>query len=184
MKTAIIVGSAGSPNKAVEILKIDEELQIPVIICIHFTGAAMETFANHIKAETKNEVTIVKSLTQLDKGVYLPEGGKDIIFVERNIVNVIENEKSKESIHPSISALFKSLQRYADKSFTIIVLGGLGDDGAKYAKDLKNMGVRFLIEKFPKFPYLPNNIAAQLGERYERFEIERINEVMKNLNKL
>jgi len=182
VKKVIIVGSAGSPNQAIEILKINQKLEIPVIICIHFTSSAMETFANHMKSETGNEVTIVSNITYLKPGIYLPEGGKDMVFIEENIVNVIDETTSKETIHPSISALFKSLQKYANKDFAIIVLGGLGDDGSKNAKMLKNLGVRFIIEKSPKFPYLPNNIAAQLGERYEKFEIEKIKEVLKSIN--
>ncbi|WP_448374312.1 chemotaxis protein CheB [Fervidobacterium sp.] len=182
MKKVIIVGSAGSPNQAIEILKINQKLEIPVIICIHFTSSAMETFANHIKSETGNEVNIVSSTTYLKPGIYLPEGGKDMVFIEENIVNVIDETVSSETIHPSISALFKSLQKYANKNFIIIVLGGLGDDGSKYAKILRDSGVRFIVEKFPKFSYLPNNIAIQLGERYEKFEIEKIKEVLKSIN--
>ncbi|AMW33748.2 two-component system, chemotaxis family, response regulator CheB [Fervidobacterium changbaicum] len=181
-KKVIIVGSAGSPSVAVDILKIEEKLNIPVVVVIHFTSSAIPTFAQHIHSETGHDVTIVDGLTILEPGIYLPEGGKDLVFVNEETVTVIDEQTSKESVHPSISALFKSLRKVANPDFTIIVLGGLGNDGAEYVKELKAKGVKFVIEKTPKFPYLPDNIARQLGERYERYEIERIRELIKTIN--
>lgn len=175
----IIVGSAGSPNIAIRIVKINETLNIPVIICIHFTGSAMETFANHIALETGQDVIVVKKPTELKGAIYLPEGSKDLVFMAENIVNSVETESK---IHPSISKLFQSLVKYGSKDTTIIVLGGLGDDGKEYAKMLKDKGVRFIIEKSPRFPYLPQNIAKELEARYENLEIEKIADVVKYLN--
>lgn len=179
MNKVIIVGSAGSPNIAVHIVKINEILNIPIIICIHFTGSAMQTFANHIALETRQDVIVVNKPTELKGAIYLPEGNKDLVFVEENIVNSIETESK---IHPSISKLFQSLVKYGDKNTTIIVLGGLGDDGKDYAKILKEKGVRFIIEKSPRFPYLPQNIAKELEARYEKLEIEKIVDLVKYLN--
>lgn len=175
----IIVGSAGSPNIAIRILKINENLNIPIIICIHFTGNAMETFANHIALETNQDVVIVRKPTELKGAIYLPDGGKDLVFVSENIVNSIETENK---IHPSISKLFQSLVKYDCTNTTIIVLGGLGDDGKEYAKNLKDKGARFIIEKSPKFPYLPQNITKELEARCENLEIEKMRDLIKYLN--
>lgn len=180
MDKLIIVGSAGSPNEAVELLKIDENLNIPVIVCIHFTSSAMETFANHFELFTSHATKIVKEPTNLKPGVYLPNGGKDIVFVSENIVNSVDSD---EGVHPSISHLFKSLLKFASSDVTIVVLGGLGNDGSKFAKPLRMKGVNFIIEKFPRFPYLPENIAKALEERYEKLELSKIKNVIKNLNR-
>ncbi|MCX7654380.1 MAG: chemotaxis protein CheB [Fervidobacterium sp.] len=179
LNKVIVVGSAGSPNVAIRIVKIDMVLNIPIIVCIHFTGSAMETFANHIILETGHNVIVVQKPTELKPGIYLPEGGKDLIFLSENIVNSVESEKT---VHPSISKLFQSLVKYGSNNTTIIVLGGLGDDGREYAKILKDKGVRFIIEKSPRFPYLPENISKELDMRYEKLEIEEIIDVIKNLN--
>ncbi|ABS60764.1 chemotaxis protein CheB [Fervidobacterium nodosum] len=176
----IIVGSAGSPNVAVNLLKINEKLNIPVIICIHFTSSAMETFANHIEIETGHIVKIVDQPTPIKNEIYLPKGGKDIIFISENTLNSVESEYK---VHPSISKLFESLVKYADDKTTIIVLGGLGDDGKDYAKILRNKGVKFVIEKSPRFPYLPNNIAKELEMRYEQAEQSRIKDIIIRINR-
>ncbi|HOL04348.1 MAG TPA: chemotaxis protein CheB, partial [Fervidobacterium sp.] len=63
MKKFIIVGSAGSPPDVLEILKIGEKLKIPVIVCLHFTGSVMETFAQHIANETNHDVEVVQKCT-------------------------------------------------------------------------------------------------------------------------
>ncbi|SHN68938.1 chemotaxis protein CheB [Fervidobacterium gondwanense] len=183
MRKFIIVGSAGSPSQAVEILKIEERLNVPVIICIHFTASVMETFAEHLRNDTGHKVEIVTKPTRIEDKIYLPEGNKDIVFISENIITVMDSEKTGTSVHPSISALFKSLIRYGDSETVIAVLGGLGDDGARETSELKKRGVRFIIEKLPRFPYLPDNIAQNLGERYEKFEIEKIRSVLKELNK-
>ncbi|MGB9795335.1 chemotaxis protein CheB [Fervidobacterium gondwanense] len=183
MRKFIIVGSAGSPSQAVEILKIEERLNIPVIICIHFTASVMETFAEHLRSDTGHDVEIVTKPTKLENKIYLPQGNKDIVFISENVVSVVDGEATGKSIHPSISALFKSLIRYGSSETVIAVLGGLGDDGARETSELKKRGVRFIIEKLPRFPYLPDNIAQNLGERYEKFEIEKIRSVLKELNK-
>ncbi|NPU88609.1 MAG: chemotaxis protein CheB [Fervidobacterium sp.] len=181
-KKVIIVGSAGSPSQAVEILKLGEELNFPVIVNIHFTSSAIETFAQHIRSETNQKVTIVKGPVFLEPGVYIPEGGKDLIFLGGDAVTVVDETTSKETIHASISILFSSMKKFANKDFVVIVLGGLGGDGAEHVSELKKKGVYFIIERTPKFPYLPENIAKQLGERYEKLEIEKIREMLKMFN--
>uniref|UniRef100_A0A7V4NEB5 protein-glutamate methylesterase n=1 Tax=Fervidobacterium pennivorans TaxID=93466 RepID=A0A7V4NEB5_FERPE len=181
-KKVIIVGSAGSPSQAVEILKLDEELNFPVIVNIHFTSSAIETFAQHIRSETNQKVTVVREPVFLEPGVYIPEGGKDLIFLSENVISVVDETTSKETVHPSISVLFRSMKKFANKDFAVIVLGGLGSDGAEHVSELKKKGVYFMIERAPKFPYLPGNIAKQLGERYERLEIERMREMLKMFN--
>jgi len=181
-KKVIIVGSAGSPQQAIEILKLNEELNFPVIVNIHFTSSAIETFAQHIRSETNQKVTIVRGPVFLEPGVYIPEGGKDLIFLSDNAVTVVDETTSKETVHPSISVLFGSMKKFANKDFAVVVLGGLGSDGAEHVAELKKKGVYFMIERTPKFPYLPENIARQLGERYERLEIERIREMLKMFN--
>ncbi len=176
----IIVGSAGSPNVAVNLLKINERLNIPVIICIHFTSSAMETFANHIEIETGHIVKIVDKPTSMKNEIYLPKGGKDIIFISENTLNSVESEYKT---HPSISKLFESLVKYADDKIIIIVLGGLGDDGKDYAKALRNKGVKFVIEKNPRFSYLPNNIVKELEARYELAEQNEIKDIIIRINR-
>ncbi|QIV78249.1 chemotaxis protein CheB [Fervidobacterium pennivorans] len=181
-KKIIIVGSAGSPQQAIEILKLNEELNFPVIVNIHFTSSAIETFAQHIRSETNQKVTIVRGPVFLEPGVYIPEGGKDLIFLSENTITVVDETTSKETVHPSISVLFSSMKKFANEDFAVVVLSGLGSDGAEHAAELKKKGVLFIIERTPKFPYLTENIARQLGESYKRLEIEKIREMLKMFN--
>ncbi|HOV54174.1 MAG TPA: chemotaxis protein CheB [Fervidobacterium sp.] len=180
MKKFIIVGSAGSPPDVLEILKIGEKLKIPVIICLHFTGSVMETFAQHIANETNHDVEVVQKCTALDAKVYLPEGEKDIAFVNNEIITV---HKSQSKVHPSISVLFESMKKCDPRDFVVVVLGGLGDDGKEYVGDLRKSGVRFIIQKNPKFKYLPENISEALEEHCEKMEVEKIRELLLTLNR-
>lgn len=180
MKKFVIVGSAGSPPDVIEILKIDERLKISVVICLHFTGSVMETFAQHIASETGHEVEIVKKCTSLSSKVYLPEGEKDIAFVNNDIITV---HQSPSKVHPSISVVFESMKRCDPKDFVVVVLGGLGDDGKEHVGELRKSGVRFIIQKNPKFKYLPENIGEALEEHYEKMEVEKIREVLLSLNR-
>lgn len=180
MKRIIIVGSAGSPTRVLELLKIGEPLCLPVVLCIHLTSTVIETFAEHITRETQIPSVVVKSPTRLTNGIHLPAGGKDIVFLTRDLVTVKEGPGK---IHPSISTLFLSLKKVADENFIIIVLGGLGDDGKSEARSLLKKKVRFLIQEDAEFPYLPRNIQQELGNRSELKPFHEIKSILKSMNR-
>ncbi|ODN30388.1 chemotaxis protein CheB [Fervidobacterium thailandense] len=180
MKRVIIVGSAGSPTQVIELLKFGEPVYFPIVLCIHLTSAVIETFAEHITRETQLPTVVVNGPTKLTNGIHLPAGGKDIIFLTRDLVTVKEGPGK---IHPSISMLFLSLKKVADENFIVIVLGGLGDDGKNEAKSLLKKKVRFLIQEDAEFPYLPRNIHRELGERSEPRTFAEIKSILKSINK-
>ncbi|HCI28760.1 MAG TPA: chemotaxis protein CheB [Fervidobacterium sp.] len=179
MRKIIIVGSAGSPPDVIEILKFGEKLKMPVIVCVHFTGSVIETFAEHIQKETNHEVEIVTGRTLLQPKVYLPSGGKDIVFINDKMVDVLQ---SSSKVHPSISTLFASMEKYASRESIVIILSGLGDDGKDFANNLQKSGVKFIIQKNPRFRYLPENISRVLEDKCERMETEKIKEALLTAN--
>lgn len=160
MEKVIIAGSAGSPNNVIKILKINQKLNIPILLCIHFSKNAIENFAHNIKNETGHEVIIVKNPIKLKPAVYLAEGGKDLLLKTSEIVNSGIYKDTKT--HPSIEVLLNSIAKLNDKNFHIFILGGLGNDGAKIAKTLEEKGIKFYIEKNPSFEYLTNNFLKNL----------------------
>lgn len=177
MKKVVIVGSAGSPNDAVELLKAHRH-SFAAVLCIHFTASAMEAFAQHIKRETKSEVSIVRSPMTVERRIYLPDGGKDLIFLDGNTLAVT---LSDGKTHPSISVLFRSMLKVANGDFLVVVLGGLGDDGKEHVGELQSKGVRFIFQKDAKFSYLPRNLSEVSVKPREFLDLPSIKALLETL---
>lgn len=179
MHKVIIIGSAGSPNEIIDILNLKENLNIPIIICIHFFKNAVESYAEHIKRSTKHDVIIVEKDEKINNGIFIAEGGKDIIFKNKTTITSTTNNSTK--VHPSIEHLLSSILKIKDNEISIFVLSGLGNDGAKYARKLEDIGVKFFIEKNPKFEYLPKSFSENL-KNSEYLTIEQMKEKIKFIN--
>ncbi|ABR31001.1 hypothetical protein SU69_05830 [Thermosipho melanesiensis] len=180
MNKLIIVGSAGSPNNAIKILNTNVELKIPVILNIHFSKQFIPGFAEHIKKITKQKVTIVKGKTKLSPGIYIPDIGKSLKFLSENTVNSFIYNNAIAL--PSINTLFSSLIKYANSTFYIFVLSGLGNDGQETLKKLEENNVHFFIQKNPKIFYLTENYRKSL-KNYLLADIDEMREILKKINK-
>ncbi|APT72517.1 chemotaxis protein [Thermosipho sp. 1063] len=179
MNKIIIVGSAGSPNNAVELVNINKKLNVPVIINIHFTGKFMESFAEHIRNTTHQNVMIVNNITELSQGIFLPAGGKSLIFISKDKVKSVEDKST--ITHPSINTLFRSLIKYASSNFLIFVLSGLGNDGQQYIEQLQNKNVKFFIQKDANFNYLPNSYIRK-NKNFTLLTLEKMKNIIVSLN--
>lgn len=178
MKKVVIVGSAGSPIDAIELLKNHSRRSYAAIVCIHFTASAMEAFAHHIKRETRSDVVIVRSPVAVEHRIYLPDGGKDLVFLDEKTLTVTTSEFKT---HPSIASLFRSMVRIANHDFIVVVLGGLGDDGKDYVHDLHTRGVRFIFQKNARFLYLPRNLSEAIDRQGEFMELNSIKSLLETL---
>ncbi|MBB6062004.1 two-component system chemotaxis response regulator CheB [Thermosipho japonicus] len=179
MEKIVIIGSAGSPNNVIKLLKINQKLNIPILLCIHFEKSAIENFANSIKKETGHEIFIVSGPKTLKSGLYIAEGGKDLVFKTNRVL--MSGVYKKTKTHPSIEILLNSIEKLNDKNFHIFVLSGLGNDGANIAQSLEQKGVKFYIEKKPLFDYLPRSFLNNL-KNYLHLTINEMKNIIIQIN--
>ncbi|NUU96561.1 hypothetical protein XO10_09980 [Marinitoga sp. 1135] len=179
IKKIVIGASAGGPDTLKKIFDIKEELKIPVVLAMHNLSSQVENFKDFIEDFTKQKVYIINNITSLNAGIYIPEGGKDIIFVNENTISAVD---SQDIIAPSINHLFKSCESFVNDDFYFILLGGLGQDGTNGLKVLEKKNANIYIQKRAKFPYMTNAAMRSL-KRYNKLDIEGIKNLILKINR-
>ncbi|KLO22377.1 hypothetical protein X275_03145 [Marinitoga sp. 1197] len=175
----IIGASAGGPAALKTLFSFEEKLKYPIILAMHNLDNQTSNFKDYLENISKQKVNIVKGFTELKSGIYIPEGGKDIIFSSKRVVSVIKNTGP---VSPSINKLFDSLYPYIDKNTYIFLLGGLGNDGVKGLKKIENSKAKIYIQNDAQFPYMTERAIQSLTKYFER-SIKELNRILIDLNR-
>ncbi len=157
----IVVGaSSGSPKTLIRLLS-QYDTKIPILIALHIQPTFAEPFAERIKAKL-----IYPGRTTISKGKYLLFPITDYMFISKN---VIESRDTNSNFKPSVDALFSSAgEKYKDKVLAI-VLSGIGKDGQKGAKVIKNYGGKVIAQSRKSAPVwgMPSAVATISDALYD-----------------
>ncbi|MDH5324831.1 MAG: chemotaxis response regulator protein-glutamate methylesterase [Gammaproteobacteria bacterium] len=143
-KLVAIGASTGGPVALQKLLsKIPGDFKAPILIAQHMPAAFTDAFAKRldgmcaIKVKEAADGDIVQPATAL-----LAPGGMQMTVVRqrRDLVVKISEGDSAISYKPSVDLLFESVARNNPGNNLAIVLTGMGADGCKGARDLKNTG--------------------------------------------
>ena len=145
---------------------------------MHNLDNQTENLKKYLENISKQKVHIVNKVEIIDKGIYIPEGGKDIIFFDESTITV--SEKSN-IVSPSINHLFGSLEPYADKNTYIFLLSGLGNDGTEGLEELEKTEANIYIQEDAQFPYMPKNAMKSI-KKYNLINLENMNRILLMLN--
>ncbi|WGS64396.1 chemotaxis protein CheB [Marinitoga aeolica] len=171
--------SAGGPQALKVLFNFNTQLKYPIILAMHNLENQTDNFKRYIYSISKQNVHIVDKLTVLDKGIYIPQGGKDLIFFSESTIAV---DKKSDVVSPSINHLFTSLTPYADINTYVFLLGGLGNDGTDGLIKLENTNANIYIQKDAQFPYMTKSAMSEL-ERYNLKTLKELNGLLLSLNK-
>ncbi|WP_129409696.1 chemotaxis protein CheB [Marinitoga lauensis] len=174
----IIGASAGGPQALKKLFSFNKEINYPIILAMHNLSNQTENFKKYVENISNQKVHIVKNLKKIHNGIYIPDGGKDLIFFNKNTLTV--SQKS-DVVAPSINHLFESLALYADENTYVFLLGGLGNDGSKGLKFLEKTRTIIYIQKDAQFPYMTKN-AMNAISHYIQMNLEDMNRVLIQLN--
>lgn len=138
----IVIGaSAGGPIAIKEILdNISVNLAVPVIIVQHIDSEFTRGYVDWLNLSSGITVVIAKDGEKMEAGkAYMAPGDHHIGVKSMNTI-MISKDIQESSLRPSVSFLFRSVRTiYHDKAICIL-LSGMGVDGAKELKLLKDEG--------------------------------------------
>ncbi|MGN1394152.1 MAG: chemotaxis response regulator protein-glutamate methylesterase [Succinivibrionaceae bacterium] len=143
-KLVAIGCSTGGPIALREILpKFPSGFPLPIIIMQHMPETFTGSFAKRLDALCNLPVTEAKSGDILENGhIYLAPGGKQMLVEKVGIHVCLKIVESPPHINfkPSVDMGFGSAAQVFGNAVLAVVLTGMGNDGAKGAKLLRQKG--------------------------------------------
>ena len=146
-----IGSSTGGPTALQNIIcKLPKDFPVPVLIAQHMPPAFTGPFAERLNHLSAVEVKEAENGESLKKGVvYIAPGRGHMSVFRRKItettISITEN-KGNYIYRPSVDALMLSVVENFSGHVLGVILTGLGNDGLKGMKEIKNSGGRTIAE--------------------------------------
>lgn len=142
----VIGASTGGPG-ALEsiIIRLPENLKIPVVVAQHMPARFLETFASRLNVQAPLEVKIAGKGEVLRGGVIYIAPGEANLSIERSVLHgkptvVFTHRSYPEFNNPSVNCLFESVARIYGAKCMGVILTGMGKDGTAGMLKIKEYG--------------------------------------------
>ena len=182
-KVLAIGASAGGPEGLRTILsKINPAFPLPILLVQHIDPNFADGFATWLNSFSTINVKIAVQGEKISPGnVYVPPGNKHMkVDNEGNIL--LTSEKTFSLNRPSIDALFSSIADVYKKNVIAVLLSGMGKDGARELKRLRDAGAyTFAQDEESSLVYGMPGEAVKLGAVCSVLSPERIVNQLNNL---
>lgn len=140
-KIIAIATSTGGPRALQNVIStLSSEINSPVVIVQHMPAGFTKSLANRLNNMSSLEVKEAEDGEFLrNNTVYIAPGNRHMKFKkDRNSIKIILDDSEKISGHkPSADAMFYSLSEIDIKKIITVVMTGMGSDGSKGLKKLK-----------------------------------------------
>lgn len=140
---AIAASTGGPAALQVVLAGLPADLPAGVIIVQHITEGFSETLANKLNSVSSLEVRLCAGVDDIRPGLALlaPAGSHVIIKkVENKILAVLTTEPANSLHKPSADVMFSSLAKACGNGSCAVILTGMGDDGARGIKEVRDQG--------------------------------------------
>jgi two-component system, chemotaxis family, protein-glutamate methylesterase/glutaminase len=140
-KILIIGASAGGPESTKIILSsLSPGFPLPVVIVQHIDAHFSEGYRLWLNSYSGIPVLIPSENQHLLPGhAYVAPGGKHLVLKGEGIATFSDAPPDKGH-KPSVSQLFKSAGQVFGSKVIAVILSGMGSDGAKELKNLRDLG--------------------------------------------
>lgn len=138
---AIAIGASTGGPRALNYLisSLPETINIPIFIVQHMPKGFTTSFAERLDREAKIKVVEAKDNMIIERNtVYLAPGDYHML-IEENRISLNSKEKIY-GVRPAVDYLFESAARKYKERLLGIILTGMGRDGAKGMKAIKEFG--------------------------------------------
>jgi two-component system chemotaxis response regulator CheB len=142
-----IGASAGGPQAIHAILKdIPVTLKIPVMVVQHIDRNFADGYCDWLNTVSNLPVHIARDAEPMLPGhVYLPPGDFHLGLSRHNVIRLSQTQ-TENGLRPAVSHLFRDIKTvYGNKSMAIL-LSGMGTDGAKELKLLRDAGATTIAQ--------------------------------------
>ena len=139
--TLAIGASAGGPDGLVTILSgLPVNFPLPVFIVQHIDAQFADGFVSWLNATSMLPVSIAQHGEKALPGhVYLPPANQHLVVTCNGVITTT-TDTQVNSARPSVDVLFKSIAQVYGKKSLVVLLSGMGKDGAYELKNLHDMG--------------------------------------------
>jgi two-component system response regulator WspF len=141
-KNLVAIGcSSGGPEALAEVLsQLPQDFQSPIVVIQHVDAAFAPGLAKWLNVKSALPVELAKDGDLPSPGkVYLAATNYHMIISPQGRL-VYSHEPADTSYRPSVDVFFKSVAENWRYSATAILLTGMGKDGAKGLKELREKG--------------------------------------------
>jgi two-component system chemotaxis response regulator CheB len=141
IKVVAIGTSTGGPQALLAILSgLPADFPAPLLIVQHMTPGFMEGFIQWLSQLSNLPLHLAKNGDYLHPGhAYIAPDGFHMTVNKSNSIS-LNGGAPREGLRPSVSALFESVANAYGSNSVDILLTGMGRDGAKELKTLRDLG--------------------------------------------
>lgn len=142
----LIAASTGGPRSVESVTSaLPGDLPFPVIVIQHMPAGFTKSFAERLDRSCQLTCKEAQEGERIEPGVlYVAPGGYHMT-IERGIVR-LNQDPPVWGVRPAADVTFKSvIEPYGPQS-VVVVLTGMGCDGAEGARELKNVGATVIAE--------------------------------------
>lgn len=136
-----IGASTGGPSIVMQILKnISPGCNASIVIVQHMATGFTESFVEWLGNNCKLPIKLAREGEKIERGhVFVAPDGCHTIVREKKTFGLIQGE-TVNGVKPSVDILFNSLAEVYGDSTIAVLLTGMGADGAKGLKHIKDRG--------------------------------------------
>ena len=174
--------STGGPPAIQWILRQLTDFPVPILIVQHITPGFLDGFADWLQRTCPLNIQIAKDgAPLLPKNVYLAPDGCHL-GVKRPGVSLLSDSEPENGLRPAVSFLFRSVAQVYGQNAVGILLTGMGKDGAKELKLLRQKGAITIVqdEESSVVWGMPGE-ASRIGAATHTLPIEQIGRTLNEL---
>jgi two-component system chemotaxis response regulator CheB len=149
---AVLVGSStGGPPALEDVFSlIPQSLRVPIFVAQHMPAVFTKSLAGRLAQHCACPVELVTGETHIERpGIYIAEGGRHmhIASARRGRVTATMSAEPTDAVfRPSVNVLFDTGSAAFQGRVLAVQLTGMGDDGLRGARLLKQRGGRIVAQ--------------------------------------
>ncbi|PIE70268.1 MAG: chemotaxis response regulator protein-glutamate methylesterase [Deltaproteobacteria bacterium] len=144
--------STGGPNALAQLIPaLPDTLNVPILIVQHMPPVFTQSLAKSLDAKSRLRVKEAENGEALTANtVYIAPGGKQMKVIAgndgQNRLIRITDDPPENSCKPSADYLFRSVSEYYLGRSTGVIMTGMGNDGSKGLKQMKQSGAYIIAQ--------------------------------------
>lgn len=154
IKRVVALGtSTGGPQSLQKVIPLlPADLGVPVVVTQHMPPNFTQSLATRLNTLSKVEVVEAQGKEKLEPNVvYIAKGGYHLKFqkVGASVYTELSTEPSNVFNIPGVDVMVDSIAEIYGKECLGVIMTGMGSDGCKGLKNLKNMGGIIIAQNEP-----------------------------------